>query len=233
MNLVPSNANQTMSSREIAELLNTRHDVVKRTIERLSTPKYEDDLKTVKKPAVIDEPPLVEYLDSLDRPAKEYKVGKRESYIIVAQLSPEFTAKLVDRWQELETQQAPKVPQTMAEALRLAADQAELIEQQQQQLTLAAPKVQFVDKFVDRTALQNATQVGQVFGLSAVKLNRALDEIGNVYNKSCKRGRAFVQSWVDDGYGEMKQTEVGHPQALFTTKGIQRVTELLTSEGVI
>ena len=32
---------------------------------------------------------------------KLYHVGKRDSYIIVAQLSPEFTARIVDRWQAL------------------------------------------------------------------------------------------------------------------------------------
>lgn len=40
------------------------------------------------------------------RPAVEYvfsgEQGKRDSIIVVAQLSPEFTARLVDRWQELE-----------------------------------------------------------------------------------------------------------------------------------
>lgn len=35
---------------------------------------------------------------------KAYLVGKRDSYVVVAQLSPEFTARLVDRWQELEEQ---------------------------------------------------------------------------------------------------------------------------------
>lgn len=35
----------------------------------------------------IGAPQSVEYLDSLNRPAHEYKVGKRDSYVIVAQLS--------------------------------------------------------------------------------------------------------------------------------------------------
>jgi hypothetical protein len=33
--------------------------------------------------------------------------GKRDSIVVVAQLSPEFTARLVDRWQELEGERRP------------------------------------------------------------------------------------------------------------------------------
>ncbi|UEH06692.1 Rha family transcriptional regulator [Pseudomonas sp. HN8-3] len=88
----------TMSSREIAELVESRHDSVKRTIERLAERK------------VIGSPPMVEYLDGLGRPATEYlfsgEKGKRDSLVVVAQLSPEFTGALVDRWQKLEAQQA-------------------------------------------------------------------------------------------------------------------------------
>jgi phage regulator Rha-like protein len=88
----------TMSSREIAELVESRHDSVKRTIERLVERK------------VIGSPPMVEYLDGLGRPATEYLFsgdkGKRDSFVVVAQLSPEFTGALVDRWQKLEEQQA-------------------------------------------------------------------------------------------------------------------------------
>ncbi|MEG2816633.1 MAG: Rha family transcriptional regulator [Comamonas sp.] len=87
-----------MSSREIAELLECRHDNVKRTIERLL-------LKNV-----ITQPPLEDecYKDGSGRTVVTavYHVGKRDSYVIVAQLSPEFTAALVDRWQALEAAQA-------------------------------------------------------------------------------------------------------------------------------
>ena len=86
---VPS---QTMTSREMAELTEKRHDSVKRTID------------TLVERGAIGVPQIVEYLDSVGRPAKEYRICKRDSYVIVAQLSPEFTARLVDRWQELEAQ---------------------------------------------------------------------------------------------------------------------------------
>jgi anti-repressor protein len=83
----------SMTSREMADLTEKRHDSVKRTIDTLA------------EKGVINAPQIVEYLDSLGRPANEYQIGKRDSFVIVAQLSPEFTARLVDRWQELETRQ--------------------------------------------------------------------------------------------------------------------------------
>ena len=88
----------TMTSREMADLTGKRHDSVKRTIDPL-----------VEK-GVIGVPQSVEYLDSIGRPASEYRIGKRDSYVIVAQLSPEFTGKVVDRWQELEANQSPILP---------------------------------------------------------------------------------------------------------------------------
>ena len=219
MNLVNLNT-QTMSSREIAELLGKEHANLKISAERLAFKKVISTL-------------AVQEFTHNGNTYTEYLLNKRDSLILVAQNCPEFTAAIVDRWQELEAQLAPKLPQTMAEALRLAADQAEQIEQQQKQLQLAAPAVAFVESFVERTALQNATQVGQTFGMSAVKLNRVLDEIGGVYNRSCKRGRAFVQSWIESGFGEMKQNDMGHPQALFTTKGIQHLAAKFSSEGMV
>ena len=118
----------------------------------------------------------------------------------------------------------PAIPKSFAEALQLAADQAK-------QLELAAPKVAHYDKVVDRHTLLTATQVGQKIHMSAVKLNRTLDELG-VYNQAHKRGRAFRQWFIDKELGEMKQTDMGHSQALFSLKGEAWVIERLASESV-
>lgn len=116
----------TMSSREIAELVEVRHDSVKRAIERLA------------EKGVIVQPPAVDEQDTdtmgRKRTTSVYQLEKRDSFVVVAQLSPEFTARVVDRWQELEEEKANggfKIPRTMGEALRLAADQAEQIAEMQ------------------------------------------------------------------------------------------------------
>ena len=205
----------TMSSREIAAVVESRHDSVKRT------------MMTLQDKGLITFTHTVEKGDG--RPAAVLHVNKRDSYVVVAQLSPEFTAVLVDRWQELESKQGQQfqIPQTLGEALQLAADQAK-------QLELQAPKVAFVNNFVERESLQNASQVAQSLGLkSARSLNSILDEIGGIYNGAVKRSRVFTAKFISKGYGELKQTEQGYPQSLFTAKGIVYLAELLTSEGYI
>ena len=134
---------------------------------------------------------------------------------------------------ELESQQAPKIPQTYAAALIEAGRLALEVEKKAEQLAIAAPKVAFVDNCVERSTLLTASQVAQKHKMSAIKLNQFLDELGGAYNKGVKRGRVFCQPFIDKGYGELKQTELGHSQALFTTLGEQWINEKLISEGVI
>lgn len=116
-------------------------------------------------------------------------------------------------------------------AARAWADEYQAKQIAQEQLELAAPKVAHYDKVVDRHTLLTATQVGQKISISAVKLNRVLVDLG-VYNKAHKRGKAFRQWFVDKGLGEMKQTDMGYSQPLFSLKGEAWVIERLTSEGV-
>lgn len=117
-----------------------------------------------------------------------------------------------------------QLPQSFSEALQLAADQA-------RQLELAAPKVQYFDRVADTKNLLNASQVGKKVGMSAVKLNQHLADMG-VYDRRIA-GRTFAQWFIDKGYGEVKQTEQGYPQSKFTNKGEQWVIEQLVSEGVV
>lgn len=98
-NLMPHGAQ--MTSREIADLVGSRHADVKRSIERLT------------EKGVIQLPPMAfsEEINNLGLVVKrEHYVftaeHKRDTYVVVAQLSPEFTARIVDRWQELERQRA-------------------------------------------------------------------------------------------------------------------------------
>ena len=65
-----------------------------------------------------------------------HHVNERDSYVVVAQLSPEFTAQLVDEWKKLKEDQAAfQVPQSMSEALLLAGNLALENEKKDAQIT--------------------------------------------------------------------------------------------------
>lgn len=103
-----SSAIMRMTSVEIADMVEKRHDNVKRTIESLA------EQGVISFPQIEEKP-------TAGRPLQFYvfegEQGKRDSIVVVAQLSPQFTARLVDRWQELESQQAKQSTQQIASPL--------------------------------------------------------------------------------------------------------------------
>lgn len=131
----------SMTSVEIAELVGSRHDKVKQSIERLAERR------------IIQLPPMgiSENINGLGLTQKskhylfEGERGKRDSIIVVAQLCPEFTARLVDRWRELEEQSR----KPMSEIEMVAAMALEAV-RQQKRLTQVEEKVSHVAETVEQ-----------------------------------------------------------------------------------
>ncbi|QIW88984.1 hypothetical protein phiV208_51 [Vibrio phage phiV208] len=215
MNLLATSSQPlTMSSREIAEYTGKQHQHVKRDIEKMLN-ELELDVSEFGRI----------YKDTMNRNQTEYLLDRDQTDCLLTGYSAKARMKVIKRWKELEKQSDPQIPQTYAEALQLAADQAK-------QLELAAPKVAFVDNLVERTNLLTATQVAQKHGKSAIWLNKILSEM-KVYNRAVKRGKVFQQWFVDKGYGEMKKNEIGYDQPLFTNAGEVWINEKLFGEGLI
>ena len=214
MNILTQSTDTKMTSQQIADLVGSRHDVVRKSIERLATNKPN-------KPAAIQLPPMMEVKQnqSLSPNSKTAvyvfsgEQGRLDSIVVVAQLSPEFTAALVKRWDELERGTAPaiQIPQSFAEALQLAADQAKQIEQD-------APKVLAYDKLIESTHLKSVGDVAKSIGLkSAQELNKKLDTV-KAYDGRC--GNRVWSGWfVEQGLGEMRTTDEGHSSNKMTAKG--------------
>lgn len=213
----------TMSSREIADLVEARHNDVVATIERL----FEKGLLRSGRKTRREE--------TGGRPIFVYDLIERDTHLVVSGYSDEHRARVIDRWQELEAKRKPVVVlpdfTNPAEAARAWAFEFEEKQKAKQELALAAPKVAYYEKIVVRDTLMTATQVAQKLGMSAVAMNKVLEEL-DVYSRNIKRARVFKQWFIDKGYGELKQTEQGYSQPLFTTAGEAWVVERFTSEGI-
>ncbi len=204
---------KTMSSREIADLTNKDHKNVVRDIKNMMDQLSIDALTFERT-----------YMDQLNRSRKEYLLDQETTLCLVSGYSAPLRMKIIKRWSDLEGNSSPSLPQTFAEALQLAADQAK-------QLEIAAPKVDFYDRVADVGNLMTAGVVGKKIGMSAQALNTNLDHF-KVYDKR-QKGRVFSQWFIDKGYGEIKKTENGFNSSKFTNKGEQWVVEKFVSEGII
>lgn len=194
-----------MTSIEIAELVGSRHDKVKQSIERLAAR------------GVIRNPPMVVFekinnlglLRGVEAYVFEGEQGKRDSIIVVAQLSPEFTARLVDRWRELE-EAAVNIPKTLPEALRLAADLAEQKMQLENQLAIAAPKVEFADRVGEASGILIGN-FAKVVGIGPNKLFAWMRD-HKILIASGSRRNVPMQEYMDRGYFTVKETAVNGQQ---------------------
>ncbi|HAW7512851.1 TPA: DNA-binding protein [Escherichia coli] len=213
-----------MTSIEIAELVGSRHDKVKQSIERLAVR------------GVIRNPPMVVFekinnlglLRGVEAYVFEGEQGKRDSIIVVAQLSPEFTARLVDRWRELEGATA-KIPQTFSEALRLAADLEDQKAELEKQLALAAPKVEFADRVGEASGILIGN-FAKVVGIGPNKLFAWMRD-HKILIASGSRRNVPMQEYMDRGYFTVKETAVNTNHGIqisFTTKITGRGQQWLT-----
>lgn len=205
---------KTMSSREISDLTGKTHSHVIRDA-KLVIDQIKDD------PNLDD--PYFRILQDGRGYISEIDMDRNLTLCLVSGYSVSIRMAIIHRWDELEKKS--KLPQSFSEALQLAADQA-------RQLEIAAPKVQYFDAVVERSTLLNATQVAQKLRMSAMAMNKLLDAL-DVYSHGVKRARVFKQWFIDKGLGELKQTDLGYSQPMFTTRGEAWVIERLVSEGVV
>lgn len=221
----------TMSSREIADLTGKKHLNVCRDIRVMLSAllggKPDDYIRKSDLSYVTNQSVICNQYDKNNPNSWEYLLDRRYTEILITGYDIKRRTAVIDRWFELEKrvqQNIPAIPQTLSEALRLAADLAE----EKERLALVnkqlAPKAAVCDAIVKNDMHRTASEVGKALGMSAIKLNRKLEAVG-VYDLRCRR-RVFSQWFIDKGYGEMKLTFDGYEQALFTAKGQAWITKL-------
>ena len=128
-----------------------------------------------------------------------------------------------------------QVPKTLSEALRLAADQQDQIERQTLQIEAAAPKVAFVDSFVEKSQTQPLRAVAKVLGVKEKDFVRVLIEKKVLYRLAGKLTPA--QEHMEAGRFEIKEVQAARtdwagPQMRFTTRGVEWAARKVREWGI-
>lgn len=127
-----------------------------------------------------------------------------------------------------ESRQHVTIPQSYAEALLEAGRLAKIAEEQAAQLAIAAPKAEFVDKYVEATGLKGFRQVAKLLKANEARFREFLIDKKIMY----RLGGEWMayQNHIDAGRFEVKtgSSESGHAfnQTKFTPKGVNWIAGL-------
>lgn len=168
----------TMSSREIAELTGKRHDNVMRDTRDMLVELHGKGGLLKFEGTYLN--------DQNGQRYPLYDLPKRETLILVSGYNLTMRAKIIDRWQELEarTNVVPMIPQTLPEALRLAADLADDLHAERQRAALMEPKAEAFDRLSASDGSVTVTQAAKLLGLKVADLTRWMSTAGWVYRQN-------------------------------------------------
>lgn len=203
----PDQQPATMSSREIAELVGTTHDSVLKTIRRLVSE------------GVVSENETPYQHPQNGQTYTEFVLGFRDTMVVVSGYSTPVRAKIIDRWQELEAGAAPTLNlRQPGQMLAVAAQLAEIVQEQQAQLAAQAPKVAFADAVGSAANTQSVGEVAKALGTGEIRLFSFLRDNGILmvnnlpFQHHIDAGRFVVveKTWTDkDGVSHIRlQTRV-------------------------
>ena len=214
---------QTMSSREIAQLCQKPHDNVLKLIRSL----IDGGIVKSTTPHQYMHPQNGQWYT-------EFLSDKRDSLVIVARLSPEFTAAVIDRWQELETQNnaLPNFADPV-QAARAWADAMELQQKAIAQVAELQPKAQALDAITHAKGNSNIRDTAKALGAKQSDFISWCLKHGWLYRDDCERLKAYANR-IQQGFMAQKSvlyrgsdsTERATMQPMFTPKGLPDIAKI-------
>ncbi|MFU0866418.1 phage antirepressor KilAC domain-containing protein [Kluyvera ascorbata] len=210
-----------MTSLEIAGLCEKRHDNVMSDIRNMLT------LLNIQSPEFLGD-----YRDDKGRSYPCFHLPKDLCLTLVSGYNVVLRKRIIDRWLELEQRNQPKVPQSFSEALRLAAELEEQKQQLKDELAVAAPKAEFVDRYVTATGSMTFRQVAKLLNAKEPEFrlflldNHIMYRLSNVltpYHQHIEAGRFEVKT------GTTSASNYAFSQARFTAKGVKWIGGLWTA----
>lgn len=192
---------ETMTSKEIAEITGKRHSDVLRDIRNLVEQLEDDNERNFA---------LVEYTDGKGEKRPMYELSKKGCLCLASGYDANLRMKIINRWEELELKERRKfqVPTTFAEALRLAAEQQEKIEEQQKLIEVQTPKAEFYDEVVDSKDAIDMQAVAKVINMG-IGRNKLFEFLRN--NKVLMQNNQPYQYYIDLGWFRVIESKYTKP----------------------
>lgn len=194
---------ETMTSKEIAEITGKQHSHIMRDIRTLLEQGVSESnfgLSSYKQ----DQP------NGGSKDVPMYVLTKKGCLILASGYDAVLREKIINRLEELEMKDKQKfqVPTTFAEALRLAAEQQEKIEEQQKLIEVQKPKAEFYDDVVDSKDAIDMQAVAKVINMGMGR-NKLFEFLRN--NKVLMQNNQPYQSYVDMGWFRIIESKYTKP----------------------
>ena len=231
----------TISSREVAEMMEVRHTHMLDKIDKIN------QVLTDQKIGSSDYWIESSYIAGNGEERREYQVTKKGCELIAHKSSGEkgivFTVRYMDKFEEMEKKLQKQLPSTYIEALeQLLASEKEkerLALENKAQLQIIGelqPKADYTDEILKSNSSMNISQIAKDYGMSAKKLNSILHDLGVQYKSN---GQWLLYSnFHDKGYtksetGTYDNGNQTYVHTKWTQKGRLFLYELLKKNDVL
>ena len=246
----------SISSREVAEMMETRHDNLMNKIEKhTAILEKVTDLKI----KVSDLWQLSSYKDNTGRTLKEYQVTKKGCEFLAHKTTGEkgdlFTIRYMNKFEEMEQyikeQQVPQLTEKQMLQLQiLNGDEMErigalkqyegvitkplidTIEKQSDAINELKPHAEYAERVLeDKKTLLTPTQIAKDFGMAGKALNALLHDLGVQYKQN---GHWLLYAkYQGKGYTGPYQPDIPNakPQTRWTQAGKKFIHDILRKNG--
>ena len=219
--LTTSTKENTISSREVAEMMGLRHDNMMRKIEKINEVLTTSNLSSLKYWYET------EYKAGNGEMRREYQVTKKGCELIAHKTEGQkgvlFTVRYMDKFEEMEKKLQKQLPGTYIEAL----EQLLASEKEKARVQLELKDEQHKNEMLMHfNKLYTTTEIAKELGIkSAAKLNKVLNDKGIQFKQN---GTWVLYSdYSECGYVSIKQTLLENGHIIYDRKWTQEGRKFL------
>ncbi len=213
-----------------------------------------------------DETPMFEettYVNEQNKQSYPMFIMNQDGFTLLAmgfngKKAMEFKLKYIEAFNRMKkeiekSRENFQIPHSFSEALMLAANQAKQIEQQQAQIatiskanteldkkvTEMLPKANYYDVIMESNATMTVTQIAQDYGMSAIMLNRKLEELK--IQRKVQGQWILYRNYISGGYVHSRAIDITRSDGQkdvkynteWTVKGRVFLYNILKEHGIL